>query len=144
MDQAQSSNQTTAGRTTGSMKRTLNLTSLLVNAMALIAPGAFLWTTFQVQAAQTNGGVTTAGEMWTGLLAALVLAFLTAISYAELANIYPKAATALPIITPKPRFLKKKRAVTASGRGLPSSWWAGYRISTTGFIPASWWPFRRS
>ena len=37
-------NPTTTAPKTGTMKRTLNLTSLLVNAMALIAPGAFLWT----------------------------------------------------------------------------------------------------
>ncbi|MGP8084496.1 MAG: APC family permease [Methanoregula sp.] len=92
------------------MKRTLNLTSLLVNAMALIAPGAFLWTTFQVQAAQTNGGVTTAGEMWTGLLAALVLAFLTAISYAELANIYPKAGAGSSYYYAEASFLEKEKA----------------------------------
>jgi amino acid transporter len=91
------------------MKRTLNLTSLLVNAMALIAPGAFLWTTFQVQAAQTNGGVTTAGEMWTGLLAALVLAFLTAISYAELANIYPKAGAGSSYYYAEASFLEKEK-----------------------------------
>ena len=78
--------------TTG-VKRTLNLTSLTVNAMALIAPGAFLWTTFQLQAAQVNGAISTAGEMWTGLVAALVLAFLTAISYGELSDIYPKAGS---------------------------------------------------
>ena len=35
------------------MKRTLTLTGVTVNAMALIAPGAFLWTTFQLQAAQS-------------------------------------------------------------------------------------------
>ena len=110
VDQAQSSNQTTASRTTGSMKRTLNLTSLLVNAMALIAPGAFLWTTFQVQAAQTNGGLTTAGEMWTGLLAALVLAFLTAISYAELANIYPKAGSGSSYYYAEASFLEKEKS----------------------------------
>lgn len=73
------------------MKRSLTLTGVTVNAMALIAPGAFLWTTFQVQAAQTAGGKSTAGEMWTGLLFALVLAFLTAYSYSELARIYPDA-----------------------------------------------------
>ena len=33
------------------MKKTLGLTGVTVNAMALIAPGAFLWITFQVQAA---------------------------------------------------------------------------------------------
>ena len=110
MDQAQSNNQTTGGQTTGTMKRTLNLTSLLVNAMALIAPGAFLWTTFQIQAAQTNGGVTTAGEMWTGLLAALILAFLTAISYAELANIYPKAGSGSTYYYAEASFLEKEKA----------------------------------
>ena len=102
-------NPTTVPKT-GTMKRTLNLTSLLVNAMALIAPGAFLWTTFQVQAAQTNGGFTTAGEMWTGLLAALVLAFLTAISYAELANIYPKAGSGSSYYYAEASFLEKEKA----------------------------------
>ena len=110
MDQVQRSNQTTSGQTTGTMKRTLNLTSLLVNAMALIAPGAFLWTTFQIQAAQTNGGVTTAGEMWTGLVAALILAFLTAISYAELANIYPKAGSGSSYYYAEAAFLEKEKA----------------------------------
>jgi amino acid transporter len=75
------------------MKRTLTLTGITVNAMALIAPGAFLWTTFQLQAAQTAGGKTTAPDMWTGLLFALVLALLTAYSYAELARVYPDAGT---------------------------------------------------
>ncbi|WP_428369388.1 APC family permease [Methanoregula sp.] len=110
MDQSQSSNQPTVGQPTGTMKRTLNLTSLLVNAMALIAPGAFLWTTFQIQAAQTNGGITTAGEMWTGLVAALILAFLTAISYAELANIYPKAGSGSSYYYAEAAFLEKEKA----------------------------------
>lgn len=109
MPPSQEGNQAMVPKT-GTMKRTLNLTSLLVNAMALIAPGAFLWTTFQVQAAQTNGGVTTAGEMWTGLLAALVLAFLTAISYAELANIYPKAGAGSSYYYAEASFLEKEKA----------------------------------
>src|SRR5450432_3665821 len=75
------------------MKRSLTLTGVTVNAMALIAPGAFLWTTFQVQSALTRGGTTTAEDMWPGLLFALVLAMLTAYSYAELARIYPDAGT---------------------------------------------------
>ena len=37
------------------MKPTLGLTGLTMNAMALIAPGAFLWLTF---AAQGNAGAT--------------------------------------------------------------------------------------
>ncbi len=79
--------------TTGEMKRTLTLTGVTVNAMAFIAPGAFLWTTFQLQAAQSIGGRTTALDMWTGLGFALILAFLTAFSYSELARIYPKGGT---------------------------------------------------
>ena len=75
------------------MKRTLTLTGITVNAMSFIAPGAFLWTTFQLQAAQAVGGVSTAGEMTTGLLFAIILAFLTAYSYSELARIYPNAGT---------------------------------------------------
>jgi amino acid transporter len=75
------------------MKRTLTLTGVTVNAMAFIAPGAFLWTTFQLQAAQSAGGTTTAMDMVTGLMFAIILAFLTAYSYSELARIYPKAGT---------------------------------------------------
>jgi len=75
------------------MKRSLTLTGVTVNAMAFIAPGAFLWTTFQLQAAQVAGGTTTSLDMVTGLLFAIVLAFLTAYSYSELARIYPKAGT---------------------------------------------------
>jgi basic amino acid/polyamine antiporter, APA family len=77
----------------GEMKRTLTLTGVTVNAMALIAPGAFLWTTFQLQAAQVAGSKSTAPDMWTGLFFALILAMLTAYSYAELARIYPDAGT---------------------------------------------------
>ena len=73
------------------MKRSLTLTGITVNAMALIAPGAFLWTTFQIQASQKGGA--TAPDMWTGLLFALVLALLTAYSYSELARIFPDAGT---------------------------------------------------
>jgi APA family basic amino acid/polyamine antiporter len=77
------------------MRKTLNLTGVTVNAMALIAPGAFLWITYQLQAAQTFPGTnnTTAMDMWPGILFALILAFLTAISYSELARIYPEAGT---------------------------------------------------
>jgi len=77
------------------MKRTLTLTGITVNAMALIAPGAFLWTTFQLQSAQAQPGTTTstAQEMLPGLIFALVLALLTAYSYSELARAYPDAGT---------------------------------------------------
>jgi amino acid transporter len=78
--------------TTG-MRPTLGLTGVTVNAMALIAPGAFLWITFQLQAAQTvpGGTTSTALDMWPGIVFALILAFLTALSYSELARVYPEA-----------------------------------------------------
>ena len=79
--------------TAGEMKRSLTLTGVTMNAMALIAPGAFLWTTFQMQSSQVSGGAMTAPDMWTGLVFALVLAFFTAYSYAELARIFPDAGT---------------------------------------------------
>jgi len=75
-------------------KKTLGLTGVTMNAMALIAPGAFLWLTFQVQAAQVDlSGATTATDMFAGLVVALILAFLTAISYSKLSELYPQAGT---------------------------------------------------
>jgi amino acid transporter len=70
---------------------TLGLTGLTVNAMALIAPGAFLWLTFQIQA--LYGAPMAGSAMWFGILAALALCFATAISYAELSKIYPGAGS---------------------------------------------------
>jgi amino acid transporter len=63
--------------------------------MALIAPGAFLWITLQIQAAQTvpGGSASTAMDMWPGIVFALILAFFTALSYSELARVYPEAGT---------------------------------------------------
>ena len=56
------------------MKKTLGLTGVTVNAMALIAPGAFMWLTFQMQAAQVDlAGATTAMDMFGGLIVALIL-----------------------------------------------------------------------
>src|SRR5204863_4727807 len=67
------------------LKPTLGLTGLTMNAMALIAPGAFLWLTFLVQA--TTGA--TAPAMWAGIVLALLLCLATAVCYAELAKLYP-------------------------------------------------------
>src|SRR5215471_4783716 len=62
--------------TTG-VRKTLGLTGVTVNAMALIAPGAFLWITFQLQAAATApSGASVASDMWFGILAALIVAFM--------------------------------------------------------------------
>src|ERR1700681_1350109 len=71
--------------TTGEMQATLGLTGLTMNAMALIAPGAFLWLTFFIQA--TTGA--TAPAMWIGIVLALVLCLATAVCYAEMAKLYP-------------------------------------------------------
>ncbi len=67
------------------MKRTVGLTGLTMNAMALIAPGAFLWLTFAGQAAAGA----TAPSMWMGILFATLLCLATAICYAEMAKLYP-------------------------------------------------------
>ncbi len=79
--------QTTVRSTAGSaeMQKTLGLTGLTMNAMALIAPGAFLWLTFYIQA--TTG--TTGPAMWAGIALALLLCLATAVCYAELAKLYP-------------------------------------------------------
>jgi len=76
---------------TATMKATLGLTGLTVNAMALIAPGAFLWLTFEEQALY---GAPMAGvSMWFGILLALALCYATAVSYAELSKLYPGAGS---------------------------------------------------
>src|ERR1700687_5548366 len=67
------------------MTPTLGLTGLTMNAMALIAPGAFLWLTFFIQA--TTG--TTGMSMWLGIFVALLLCLATAVAYADLSKLYP-------------------------------------------------------
>jgi APA family basic amino acid/polyamine antiporter len=67
------------------MQATLGLTGLTMNAMALIAPGAFLWLTFVIQG--TAGA--TSPAMWAGIVLALLLCLATAVCYAEMAKLYP-------------------------------------------------------
>src|ERR1700688_3898896 len=67
------------------MTPTLGLTGLTMNAMALIAPGAFLLLTFYIQS--TTGA--TGPAMWLGIIVALLLCLATAVCYAELAKLYP-------------------------------------------------------
>jgi amino acid transporter len=69
------------------MKPTLGLTGVTINAMALIAPGAFLWITFQFQS--SSGG----SSMWFAVFIAIFISLMTAISYAALANRYPEGGT---------------------------------------------------
>jgi len=74
-----------AEQKTGEMQATLGLTGLTMNAMALIAPGAFLWLTFYSQSSEGA----TSPSMWIGILLALLLCLATAVCYAELAKLYP-------------------------------------------------------
>src|SRR5580693_6078381 len=76
---------TMAENTAPEMKPTLGLTGLTMNAMALIAPGAFLWLTFNIQSVTGS----TAPSMWIGIVVALLLCLATAICYAEMAKLYP-------------------------------------------------------
>src|SRR5260370_8969646 len=72
------------------MQATLSLTGVTVNAMALIAPGAFLWITFVIQA----GYVYPSGmAMWAGIVFAITLAYATALSYAGMAKLFPGAGS---------------------------------------------------
>ncbi len=93
------------------LKKSLTLTGVTVNVMALIAPGAFLWITYQLQAAQTDpSGASTALDMWPGLVLALVIAFLTASSYAMLSAQYPHAGTGSSYFFAEKAFLDKESA----------------------------------
>jgi len=97
---------------------TIGLMGASMNAMALIAPGAFLWITFQIQAsATTPAGISAAPDMWFGILLALILALLTALSYAQLAKLYPEAGFASCTYFAEKAFLdsrKEKRAMPHS------------------------------
>jgi len=70
----------------GGLKPTLGLVGITINAMALIAPGAFLWTTFQLQAPRTS-----AMNMWAAVAIATAIALLTASCFATLSKAYPEA-----------------------------------------------------
>lgn len=94
----------------GGPQPTLGLTGLTVNAMALIAPGAFLWTTFQAQSTLANGSSSTASDMWFALIASIAIAFLTALCYSELANLYPRAGAGSSYYFAEAAFLDKEKA----------------------------------
>jgi amino acid transporter len=95
-------------------KKTLTLTGVTINAMALIAPGAFLWITYQLQAAATDPkGNSVAADMWPGIVLALIIAFLTAISYAEMAKIYPDAGFGSAYYFAEKAFLDREEATNS-------------------------------
>ncbi len=95
-----------ADKTTATMKPTLGLTGLTMNAMALIAPGAFLWLTYGQQC--LYGAPMAGSAMWFGILIALSLCLATAISYAELSKLYPGAGSSY--VFAEQAFLRKKKA----------------------------------
>jgi amino acid transporter len=70
------------------VRKTLGLTGVTINAMALTAPGAFIWLLYQTQAAASPNGYL---GIWPGVLAALIGALITAFSFGELARRYPEA-----------------------------------------------------
>ena len=79
-----------ADQKTPQMQATLGLTQLTANAMALIAPGAFLWLTFFIQATTgVAGQPSTAPAMWLGIFVSLLLCLATAVAYAEISKLYP-------------------------------------------------------
>jgi basic amino acid/polyamine antiporter, APA family len=80
-----------SGESQAPSRATLGLTGLTINAMALIAPGAFLWLTYQIQS--LYGAPMAGSGMWFGIVAALLLCLATAVSYAELSKLYPGAGS---------------------------------------------------
>jgi len=101
------------------VKPKLGLSGATVNAMALIAPGAFLWITYQLQAAATApSGASVATDIWAGIVVALVLAFLTAISYSQLAKLYPEAGFASVTYFAEKAFLDRSGAKRSAPRSM--------------------------
>ena len=76
----------TESSSAGGLKPTLGLVGVTINAMALIAPGAFLWTTFQLQSPRAS-----ALNMWASVAVATAIALLTASCFATLSKAYPEA-----------------------------------------------------
>ena len=68
------------------LKPTLGLIGLTINAMALIAPGACMWVTFQLQSPRAS-----ASNMWAAVAIAVLIALVTASCYATLSKAYPQA-----------------------------------------------------
>ena len=117
------------------MQATLGLTGLTSNAMALIAPGAFLWLTFVIQA----GTGSTAPTMWLGIFAALLLCLATAVAYAEISKLYPGTGSsyyyAEQALLSKDRFFKYARvAKFIVGWGSHLYYWVypGVMVAVTG------------
>ena len=121
------------------MQATLGLTGLTSNAMALIAPGAFLWLTFFIQA--TTGTPTTAPDMWWGILLALMLCLATAVSYAEISKLYPGTGSSYyyaeqALLSKDKAFKYARVAKFIVGWGSHLYYWVypGVMVATTGIF----------
>jgi amino acid transporter len=124
------------------MQATLGLTGLTSNAMALIAPGAFLWLTFAIQA---NTGVagqpSTAPAMWWGIIAALLLCLATAVAYAEISKLYPGTGSSYyyaeqALLSTDKAFKYARVAKFIVGWGSHLYYWVypGVMVATTGIF----------
>ncbi len=121
------------------MQATLGLTGLTSNAMALIAPGAFLWLTFFIQA--TTGTPTTAPDMWWGIVLALMLCLATAVSYAEISKLYPGTGSSYyyaeqALLSKDKAFKYARIAKFIVGWGSHLYYWVypGVMVATTGIF----------
>src|SRR6201987_2815317 len=114
---------TAAGGSSGptTSRPTLGLTGLTINAMALIAPGAFLWLTYQIQS--LYGAPMAGSAMWFGIVAALLLCLATAVSYAELSKLYPGAGSSY--FFAEQAFLNKTHAFRFARLAKFITGWAG-------------------
>jgi APA family basic amino acid/polyamine antiporter len=124
------------------MQATLGLTGLTSNAMALIAPGAFLWLTFFIQATTGAAGQpSTAPAMWWGILLALCLCLATAVAYAEISKLYPGTGSSYyyaeqAMLSQKNSFKYARIAKFIVGWGSHLYYWVypGVMVATTGIF----------
>ena len=124
------------------MKSTLGLTGLTSNAMALIAPGAFLWLTFFIQATTgVAGQPSTAPAMWWGIVLALLLCLATAVAYAEISKLYPGTGSSYyyaeqALLSTENAFKYARIAKFIVGWGSHLYYWVypGLMVATTGIF----------
>jgi APA family basic amino acid/polyamine antiporter len=124
------------------MQATLGLTGLTSNAMALIAPGAFLWLTFFIQATTGAAGQpSTAPAMWWGILLALCLCLATAVAYAEISKLYPGTGSSYyyaeqAMLSTNKAFKYARVAKFIVGWGSHLYYWVypGVMVATTGIF----------
>ncbi len=124
------------------MQATLGLTGLTSNAMALIAPGAFLWLTFFIQATTgVAGQPSTAPAMWIGIFAALMLCLATAVAYAEISKLYPGTGSSYyyaeqALLSKDKAFKYARVAKFIVGWGSHLYYWVypGVMVATTGIF----------